>query len=279
VIDLHTHSTVSDGSDPPAAVAALAHRAGCRAFALTDHDRLDGIAEARREATRLGVELVPGCELSCQWEPGTFHLLVYFVEPGDGPLADALARLQQVRADRNVTMVARLAGLGLPITMEEVEAEAGGEGVGRPHMAAVLVAKGAADSVQDAFDRWLARGRPGYVDKARLSVTEAAALARQAGGVAVIAHPVSLGLEGSSLESTLRQLAEDGVAGLESYYGRYSPPRRRELVELARRCGMVATGGSDHHGRYKPDLTVGRGTGDLEVPDSVLEELEARRPR
>lgn len=277
MIDLHTHSTVSDGSDSPARVVELAASAGCSAVALTDHDRLDGIPEARAEASRRGLELVPGCELSCSWSPGTFHLLVYFVEPGGGPLQEELSRLQADRDERNHRLLARLGDLGIPVTAAEVEEEAGGRGIGRPHVAAVLVRKGFAASIQDAFDRWLGKGGKAYVSKARLAPERALALARESGGVPVLAHPLSLGLPAGGFRAALSDLAGSGLAGLEAHYGRYEPEERARLAALAAELGLVATGGSDHHGTYKPDLTVGTGRGDLQVPDSALEELASRR--
>ncbi|MDQ1446243.1 MAG: 3,5-nucleoside bisphosphate phosphatase [Acidimicrobiaceae bacterium] len=277
MIDLHTHSTASDGSDQPARIAEMAAQAGCTAFALTDHDGLDGIFSAGARAAELSVRFVPGCEISCP-HPGTLHLLVYFVEPGEGPLQDELIRLQQIRDLRNRELVTRLAGMGLPVTYEEVQAEAGGTGAGRPHMAAVLVRKGAAASVQDAFDRYLAKGRPGYVEKERLPVDHAVRLAQASGGVVVLAHPLSLNLTSKALEAEVEGLAAAGVQGVEALYGRYSPQDRAGLAELAARHGLVATGGSDHHGAYKPDLAVGVGTGDLDVPDDVLDRLTDRRP-
>ncbi|HZD65946.1 MAG TPA: PHP domain-containing protein [Acidimicrobiales bacterium] len=277
MIDLHTHSTVSDGSDPPAGVVRLAAAAGCRAVALTDHDRLDGLAEARAEAAHHGVELVPGCELSCAWSPGTLHLLVYFVETGEGPLQEELVRLQVDRHERNLALVRRLRELGVPITAEEVEAEAGNGGVGRPHVAAVLVAKGVTNSIQEAFDGWLGKGAPAYIPKGRLEPSRAIHLARRSGGLPTLAHPLSLGLPPEQLREAVAELADAGLVGLEAYYGRYEPDERAALIAMAEDLGLVATGGSDHHGRYKPGLTVGSGAGDLEVPDSVLEALAARR--
>jgi predicted metal-dependent phosphoesterase TrpH len=277
MIDLHTHSTVSDGTDSPAAIAELAAAAGCSAVALTDHDRLDGIAAAAARAEQVGVRLVPGCEISCE-HPGTLHLLVYFVAPGEGPLQDELVRLQRVRDERNRALAQRLAELGLPVSYEEIEAEAGGMGAGRPHAAAVLVRKGLARSINDAFDRFLAKGRPGYVEKQRLGVADAIALATASGGVAVLAHPRSLELPPGELDRAVAELTGLGLSGLEAAYGRYSPDDRAGLAGLAARHGLVATGGSDHHGAYKPDLHVGVGTGDLDVPDDVLGLLEQRRP-
>jgi predicted metal-dependent phosphoesterase TrpH len=278
MVDLHTHSTVSDGSDPPARIPELAAAAGCSAVALTDHDRLDGLAEARARAQTLGVDLVPGCEVSCEWAPGTLHVLVYFVEPGEGPLQEELARLQADRVERNRQMIDRLAAAGLPVTLDELEAEAGGMGAGRPHMASILVRKGVVGSVQEAFDGYLARGKPGYVSKARLSPRTVAEQARRSGGVAVLAHPLSLQLDEPGLASTVAELADAGLTGLEAVYGRYSPDERAGLADLARRHGLVATGGSDYHGTYKPDLAVGTGRGDLSVPDTTVAALAERRP-
>lgn len=278
VIDLHTHSTVSDGTDSPSRVVDLAADAGCMAVALTDHDRLDGLAEAGVRAAQRGVRLVPGCELSCEWSPGTFHLLVYFVEPGDGPLQDELARLQQIRHERNARLVDALRGQGIDVTLAEVQAEAGGDGVGRPHFAGVMVRKGVVGSVDEAFDRYLGKGRPGYVEKERLTPEQALALATASGGVPVMAHPLSLGLDGAALDAALRELRTMGLQGLEAIYGRYDAAQREGLATAAERAGLCVTGGSDHHGTYKPDLTVGSGRGDLDVPDRLLDLLEARRP-
>jgi 3',5'-nucleoside bisphosphate phosphatase len=278
VIDLHSHSVFSDGSDTPERLCEIAAEAGLTAFALTDHDALAGIDAARKRATELGVRLVPGCEVSCSWSPGTLHLLCYFVEPGDGLLQDELVRLAADRAARNELMVSRLADLGLPITLEEVTAEASGQGVGRPHFAAVLVRHGAATSINDAFDRYLAKGRPGYVSKARVEAAEVVQLAAASGAVAVLAHPLSLGLEGDELDRAVGELAGAGLAGLECLYGRYDPETRAHLASLAGSLGIAVTGGSDYHGSYKPDLRLGTGTGDLDVPDELLSGLEARRP-
>jgi len=282
VIDLHTHSTVSDGSDPPARIPELAEAAGCRAVALTDHDRLDGVGAAGARAAELGIAFVPGVEVSCQVPfPGSMHLLVYWVEPGEGPLQDALVRLQDERAARNRRMVDRLAALGLPVTWEDLVAEVGDRGtggIGRPHVAQVLVRTGVVGSQQEAFDRYLAKGRPAYVNRGRLSPGTAITLACASRAVPVLAHPLSTGLDPADLEANVAEWAALGLGGVESIYGRYTPAERAGLTDLAHRTGLVATGGSDHHGSYKPDLRVGVGRGDLDVPDRVLDDLAARRP-
>lgn len=289
MIDLHTHSTVSDGTEPPGRIPELAAVAGCTAVALTDHDSLAGLADAAASAQRVGVRLVAGCEVSCRRPPapgrsreateGAMHVLCYFVEEGGGPLQDELEALRADRLVRNRRLVERLGELGIPVSWDEVLAAAGDEaGVGRPHFARVLVEHGAAATVEDAFDRWLGEGRPAYVPKARLDAPQVAALARASGGVAVLAHPFSLGLAPGALEAVVAELAAAGLSGLEATYGAYRPEERRALRRLAERTGLVATGGSDFHGTFKPDLYVGTGLGDLDVPDDVLEALADRRP-
>jgi predicted metal-dependent phosphoesterase TrpH len=278
VIDLHTHSTASDGSDSPSTVVALAKRNGQAAIALTDHDTVEGLAVARAAAAEAGVRLVQGCELSCEVGSATMHLLVYFLADEPGPLQDRLAGLQAARADRNRRIVAVLSDHGLDVTLDEILVEAGSGSVGRPHVAGVLLRKGYVTSVQEAFDQWLAKGRPAYLDRERLLPAEAIALAHASGAVAVLAHPTSLGYEVAELERFVAGLAADGLDGMECEYGRYTPELRATLREMADRLGLAVTGGSDYHGRYKPDIALGTALGDLNVPDELLDELEARRP-
>jgi predicted metal-dependent phosphoesterase TrpH len=277
VIDLHTHSTVSDGSEAPERVLELAAAAGCSAVALTDHDSFGGLEAAARRAEALGVRLVPGCEVSCRSPAGSMHVLVYFADPAGSPLADELARLRQDRVARNKALAERLATLGVHVDYGSLAESAGGEsGLGRPHFAQALVSSGAASSIEDAFDRWLAAGRPAYVPKARVTPEEVAQLARASGGVAVLAHPLTLSLEPPALDSLVGELAAAGFSGIEAIYGRYTPEEREGLALMAARHGLVATGGSDFHGTFKPGLSVGTGTGDLDVPDSILDELASR---
>jgi predicted metal-dependent phosphoesterase TrpH len=279
MIDLHTHSACSDGSDAPHRVVELAAEAGCSAVALTDHDGLEGIGGARAAAEELGVTLVPGCEVSCKFSPGTLHLLCYFVEPGDGPLQDQLARLRDDRSNRNERLISRLNDLGIAITLEDVEAEAGGTTLGRPHFASALVRKGVVGSYQEAFDNLLGKGGPAYIPKAFISAETTVEAARGSGALGVLAHPLSLGLAPGDLERTIGELAEAGLTGLECWYGRYSAEEREGLLRIAERFDLVATGGSDYHGKFKPDLAIGTGLGDLEVPDRALDDLTARRTR
>ena len=276
-VDLHTHSSYSDGTDTPADLVEAAVAARLEALALTDHDSLDGIAEARAAADLAGMELVPGVELSLEWPHGGFHMIVLWLEPGSGPLQNRLSELQAGRANRNRVMVDKLRDNGIDITFEEVLDEAGGTGVGRPHMAAVLVRKGVVDSISEAFDYWLAAGRPGYADRPRLQPDDAITLARASGSVPIIAHPHTLGVFGAELDDHLESFAGLGLIGLEALYPEYQPDTRLELTERARRVGLIPSGGSDYHGSYKPGIRLGSGFGDLSVPREVLEELRAAR--
>ena len=280
MIDLHTHSTVSDGSESPERIVELAHEVGCSAVALTDHDSLAGLAQARTKADDLGIRLVPGCEVSCvPVAGGGVHVLVYFVDDPTSPLGVELGRLRDDRHARNLALVERLNELAIPVTMFEVAAYAGSdEGIGRPHVAQALVDMGAVDSIDEAFERYLAIGGEAYIPKSRLTVADVCGLALDSSGVAVLAHPTTLGLTGDALAEAVRDMAAAGLGGLEASYGRYSPQLRTDLGNLARRFGLVPTGGSDFHGATKPDLFVGTGTGDLKVPDRVLNQLEDVRP-
>ena len=256
----------------------MAAQAGLSAVALTDHDTLEGLAEAQSAADDLGVRLIPGCELSCEVDEAAMHLLVYFLEDGPGPLQDRLGGLQEGRSDRNRRIVTVLQEQGLDVTLDEIAEEAGGGSVGRPHVAAVMMRKGYVSSIQEAFDVWLAKGKPAYLERERLAPKDAIDLAHASGAVAVLAHPTSMGFEGPAMERFIADLAADGLDGMECEYGRYSPDLRAALRAVAARCGLAVTGGSDYHGRYKPDLSLGTGLGDLNVPDALLDALESRRP-
>jgi predicted metal-dependent phosphoesterase TrpH len=277
MIDLHCHSTCSDGSESPQRVVELAVAAGLSAVALTDHDGLSGLAEAAKAAEKEDITLLPGCEVSCRFSPGTMHVLCYYVQEGDGPLQSQLERLRRDRVTRNERLITRLNELGIELSLEDVEREAGGGTLGRPHFAAALVEKGAAETYQGAFDELLGKGGPAYIPKAFISAEDTIAAAKGSHALPVLAHPLSLGLGPVELESLLASLTEAGLVGIECFYGRYSPEEREGLFQMARRHGLVATGGSDFHGTFKPDLQVGTGRGDLEVPDDVLDQLEDKR--
>ena len=273
-VDLHTHSTASDGSDPPEHLVELASEAGLSAVALTDHDTQEGLGAAVAAAAKHDLELIPGVELSLNYEGGTMHLVVLWLDPGTGPLQDHLPGLQAGRGRRNEEIVDRLGEAGLPITIEEVLEEAGGGSVGRPHIAAVMVRHGYVPDIRAAFDLWLGRGRPAHVGRNRLDPEVAIGLARESGAVPVLSHPHTLGVTTApDMADLLTDLKRAGLIGLEAIYGSYRRHEREGYAHLARRFDLIPSGGSDYHGSYKPGLSLGSGYGDLVVPDSVLDEL------
>ncbi len=275
-IDLHAHSTASDGSESPTRVVEIAAETGLSALALTDHDTQEGLAEAREAASETDLEIIPGTELSLEIDKGGMHLLVLWLEPGEGPLQNRLQELQDGRSGRNEVILDLLAAHGMPITMGEVETEAGGGSMGRPHIAAVMMQKGYVESIQEAFDVWLATGKPAYAGRPRLEVEEAIGLARDSGAVPVLAHPHTLEINrASEMSETLGRLRRAGLVGLEAIYSSYQRHERDGYADLARRFDLVPTGGSDYHGSYKPGLELGTGYGDLVVPESILENLRA----
>jgi len=276
-VDLHTHSRASDGSDPPERIIELAAERRLKAVALMDHDTLAGIGPARKRAEQIGIPLIPGVELSVEWPTGTMHMLAYFLEPGPGPLQDHLEKLRAGRQVRNTAIIEALVGLGIDISISEIEEESGGDSVGRPHIAAVLVRKGAVRSVADAFDRYLADGRPAYRPRIRLGAAEAVGLTRASGGVPVVAHPHTVAGNADGFTEAFESFRAIGVAGIECYYGEYSPGTRSRLAAIAGSMGLIATGGSDYHGTYKPGLHLGIGRGDLHVPDEAYEALLSAR--
>ncbi len=275
-VDLHTHSRYSDGSDTPAEIITKAKGLGLRAIALTDHDLLDGIDEAA-EAAGSSIELIPGAELSVQWEGKGMHLLTYWAGH-DSPLADRLGEIQDGRIARNHEMVAALVGLGVDITMEELETEAKVGVIGRPHFAAILVRKGIATTPKDAFDKYLAIGRPAYRPWMRIDADEAISLARESGVVPVVAHPHTLADDANAFNHIFPRFAAIGVMGVECYCADYPQETRERMAATVTDLGLVPTGGSDYHGTYKETIALGSGKGDLAVPDSCVERLAGVRP-
>lgn len=257
-VDLHVHSTASDGSLSPREVVAEARAQGLRAFALTDHDTIDGLPEALAAGAEMGLEVIPGIEISADHEPGSMHILGYFIDHRDPSLDAQLGILKQVRADRNPQIVAKLQKLGLAITMAEVEQMSGGGQVGRPHIAQVLLQKGYVASFPEAFDRYIGNHGPAYVNKFRFAPKDAIAMIRAAGGVAGLAHPFSLEYSSEGhLRLILTQLRDWGLSALEVYYPEHSPDRQETYARLARELGLLMTGGSDYHGAIKPEVRLG----------------------
>jgi len=277
LIDLHLHSTYSDGTNTPEELVALAAEAGLAAAVLTDHDTMEGTPRFLAAARAAGLRSLAGMEISADVPRRTVHLLAYGCDPAEPRLAAALARIRDGRAERNALILEKLGRLGAPISMEEVRAEAGNaEVVGRPHIAAALVRRGFAEDRVDAFRRFLGRGAPAYAERYRLSPEEALSLVAGAGGVVSLAHPASTGYNPAELRRFVGRLAEHGLAGIECLYTGYLPNQVEEYVGLAREFGLLVTGGTDYHGDNKPGIRIGVAYGRLKVPLSAFEALEAR---
>lgn len=265
-VDLHAHSTASDGAKSPTAAVEAAHAAGLVAFALTDHDTLGGIAEAQLAADRLGIRLVPGVELSVHQDGIEVHLLGLHIRDVDA-LQEKLERYREHRVSRAEEMVAKLNAIGVAVTMDGVMTAAGSGAVGRPHVARALIVGGFVKDSREAFDRYLAAGRPGYVEKERLEIALGIALIHEAGGIAVIAHP---GAEGR--RERIEPLVPLGLDGLEVKHPSHSSEDVKRLAALAAHFGLVASGGSDWHGA----MQGGRVLGAMQVPLEWLELQDAR---
>jgi predicted metal-dependent phosphoesterase TrpH len=272
-------------------LVATAARAGLSAIAITDHDNDAGCDEGAAAGREWGVEVVRGVEISCNvedlgergYEPRsrpTMHLLGYFIPAGENPLSAALADLQYHRANRNQIIVQRLNELGIPVTFEEVEAEAGGPGaqIGRPHFAAVLVRHGAVTDYQTAFDEFLAKGARAYVGRKLYAPAEAVRLMLDAGVVPVFAHPFTLNLELDELERFVDELVEAGIRGIEGYHGDWPVDDQQPLRDMAAARGLITSGGSDYHGSMRPDRGLPGGKHGVIVPPGVLDELRAMVP-
>lgn len=280
LIDLHTHSTASDGSLTPSQLAAAAREAGLAAVALTDHDSIAGLAEFLSAASPHGPELVPGVEISLQRPGGgSLHVLGLWVDPRDPDLQQGLAWLQRVRAQRNPKIAERLNRLGIAVSMDEVADLAGGGQVGRPHFAQLLVDKGVVADRQEAFGSYLKPGGPAYVDKERFDPAAGLALLRGAGGLPVLAHPGLLELHPAALAELVGELQAQGLEGIEAYYSEHDPAGERRLIGLAARLDLAVSGGSDFHGASKPDIRLGTGLGAMRVPAGLLQGLKQRRAR
>ncbi|HJU04011.1 MAG TPA: PHP domain-containing protein [Nitrospiraceae bacterium] len=271
-LDLHLHTTYSDGSLPPAEVLILAHKAHVTALAITDHDTVDGIPEALEAGERLGIEIIPGIEISSRLEANEVHILGYFVDWKDRELLAQLSRLREARHVRNPRIIERLNALHIEITYDEVKQLAKTDSIGRPHIARVLMNKGYVKSAKEAFDRYLADRAAAYVPRDLPSPAEAIAMVKAAHGVAVLAHPSWLD-RSEGIGPVCEQLKSEGLDGVEVHYSTHRPEQTVQYLETARRLGLLVTGGSDFHGVTKPDIEVGIGRGTLQVPTTLLEPL------
>jgi predicted metal-dependent phosphoesterase TrpH len=273
LIDLHSHTTESDGTCSPRELVQEAWRAGVRTLAITDHDTFRGFDQAVEPARAIGLDLICGIELSTKWEGESVHLLGYFFDPSRlGEFREWILDLQASRRDRNVRLAARLRELGLDISLAEVEARGRGM-TGRPHFAQILLEKGYVATLQQAFDEYLAEDAKGYVDRQEPQLAEGVRRIVAAGGVASLAHPVRVKRD---IAASVPALCALGLTALEAYHSDHTEEDTRVFLELAERFGLLVTGGSDFHGTVKPGIALGVGRGQVCVPEAVLDRLRHR---
>ncbi len=280
-VDLHLHTTYSDGMLTPAELVRLCASRGLKVISITDHDSTDGIQEAVAAAHALpGLQLIIGVELSCDYEGGEVHILGYYLDHEDSELQRALEGFRDEREDRSKEMVEKLSSLGVAVSWERVRQLAGGA-VGRPHIAQAMVEEGYVEYPRDAFDQYLGRDGLAYVERpAKLDPAGAISLVVRAGGVAAIAHPTytvvrpGRGLS-ASLDVTVSELKREGLVGMEVYYKDYSDEQVEMLRRIAETNGLVPCGGSDYHGSTNPDE---REPGTVGPPMSTVEALRSLRP-
>ena len=295
MVDMHFHSIFSDGSESPERLAEMGAKLGLKGMVLTDHDTFAGTARFAAAAAERGIRTISGVELSLDFGKHELHLLGYGFDPANPRMVDTLAEFQRSRKERTRKILDRLDALGVPVTMEEVEqarramacggdapaaeGDNGEASIGRPHIAAALVARGYVPDVRAAFTRYLAHDAPAYVPRERLKPAEAVALVHQAGGTPVIAHPKLIGLDWRQLRKFVGELRDAGLAGLEAYHSGHDPVTTARILAIARDLGLCCTGGSDFHGIHKPAIGIGAGYGGLRVPDECFDALYERHRR
>lgn len=278
-IDLHVHSSASDGSFTPEQVVDLAKEAGLTTFALTDHDTIDGVDRAISYAkTTYNMDVIPGTELSCYYNDRELHIVGLFVDYNDTAFCSALNNLKEARENRNNQMIEKFVAAGIPLTLEELKHGNPNSVVTRAHFARVLTEKGICKDKYEAFQKYLDIGCPFYLPKPKVTPEHILSLIKNAGGTAILAHPYSYKLSKSEVEHLLDDtLIPLGLDGLECYYSTYDDGQTRELRSIAYARNLLVSGGSDFHGAIKPDISIGTGRGNLKIPEKLLKTILASR--
>ncbi len=285
------HTTHSDGTYSPESLMRYCKEKNLACVSVTDHDTMSSFEPCEAEAKKLGIELIPGVELSAIYEPGTLHILGYFLDRNHPELKKALDEIQTARRERNPRIIECLNKAGVDITMEEVLEEAmSGQAqtvdpcmkqVGRPHFAKVLVKKGVVSDAKEAFARFLGKGQPAYIDKRRLTPEKALDLINKAGGIASVAHPKQMKLDENALDREIKKLAEAGLGGVEVFNSCQNPSENAVYLRIAKRYNLVVTAGSDFHGTNKPGVDLGWLGQDVrmgyEMVDQLRERIAARK--
>lgn len=279
IIDLHAHTTCSDGTYTPAELVELAKKIGLSALALTDHDTIDGLAEFQAAGKACGIETIPGIEFAALWEKHhrpEIHIVGLGFDPKHPLLAERMKDIKESRDIRNHKMCEKLSSIGLHITLDEVAANAGGEIITRAHFANVLLQKGYVKKKEDAFARYISTGLPGYVEREFLSPELCIRTIKETGGAAVLAHPTLYGLNLEQLEELCAELILYGLDGIECQYSTYSPAETKAITALAKKMQLLPSGGSDFHGKNKPNIHLGSGKSNLAIPYEFWKGLKKR---
>lgn len=277
-IDLHVHSSASDGSLTPREVVDLAKAAGLSVFALTDHDTVDGVETAVSYANTLeNIEVIPGIELSCYYNKREIHIVGLYVDYKNQSFLEELLKLKQAREDRNEKMVQNFVNAGIPLTIEELKHGNPNSVITRAHFARVLVEKGVCKTKQEAFDKYLGIDCPFYLAKPQVTPEHVLGLIKGAGGTAILAHPYSYKFNRAEVETLLDTLIPLGLAGMECYYSTYDDGQTQELRSIALKKNLLVSGGSDFHGVVKPDISIGTGRGNLRIPKKILTAIQEYR--
>ncbi|MCX7726448.1 MAG: PHP domain-containing protein [Chitinispirillaceae bacterium] len=256
--DLHSHSNTSDGSFSPTELVEYAKKNGVTTIALTDHDTINGVEEAIKAGKEFGVTVLAGVEISIDFDPGTMHICGYNIDIKNKNLNDKLGFVQYARKNRNNIIIEKLNAMGIEITLDEVKKVAGPDQIGRPHFARVMMEKGYVTTVKEAFNKYLAKGAPCYVDRIRLSMSDAVEMIKGAGGKAVLAHPIQLKLESDeAYRKKFAELKEVGIEGVEAFSSYHTEEENKKFKSMAEEFGFIVTGGSDFHGKTKPEVELG----------------------
>ena len=276
MIDLHTHSTASDGTYSPSELVNYAANKGVTALALTDHDTTNGLLEAQKAAQELGITFVPGIEISIDWPTGEFHLLGLGLQRCSSSLKTIIDNLEEERINRNLKMIQKLNEAGIDISYEELKERFNTKNIGRPHFAALMVEKKLIKNRQLAFNNYFAKGRPCYVERKCAPLSEAVLAIEESGGIPVQAHPLSIYVSWGKMEETMKTIINAGVKGLEAWHPGVRVSEAERLEELSHKLGVIATAGSDFHGeKVRSDRHIGHTAGDKKISDKYwVEELK-----
>lgn len=274
-IDLHTHSTFSDGTFTPLQLVKYAEEKGLKAFALTDHDTTEGVKEAKSIETN--VEVISGVEISTRYDKKEIHIVGLYVNENDADLNKQLKYYREKRVTRNFEILEKLDSLGVNITIDDVKESCTGDVISRAHIAKALVSKGFVGSYTEAFDRYLGDNKCAYVPRETLNYEESMELITKAGGVPVLAHPLLYKMSDTNLENMMVKLRQKGLKAVEVYYSTHSNSDTQHIMAMANRVGLIYSGGSDFHGATKPKIDMGTGMGKLAVPYEILEKIRGER--